>query len=516
MVTRGVAAALLAGFSVRVAVMLLGHYVRGSSSLDHDFVGMGLADRPELCTPMTCPRRFLEGAFRLDAFKSLPAAYSGGSYNGQPIPVMVLAAISKLPSPAVHVLRICWALVDIVGALALYALAKFISGSPHSEADRARDRRALKHYRAEKKALIALVSNKEDSPEKVEWGSILSAARFHDIDKAAAFARRHASAKAALDDDNGAVVDDSSSMLSAKSLPGTLCAFYVLNPITFLVWASGSFGAIANAVVLAALSLNAGEINRFSWCGAASAALAVYLEPFFAMPALALFLCRSTSLPSSRAPHLSPISFGVLFLLCFFTLLLIPVAYSLTFRETVQATMRRWTIWYASSPDLTPTVGLYWYFFTEVFPSFQRYFLLVFHVHPFVYQMPLMRTFAHRSNVAAHALVMVYSVLRPFPSLADLSMILSLILTHPLLVRRLRKMFAVAVGISISLALMPVMWHLWIYPGSANANYYYNQTLVYNFFVAMLVLEWIAAAVRREKVLKKFANVDESEKKKVA
>lgn len=40
-------------------------------------------------------------------------------------------------------------------------------------------------------------------------------------------------------------------------------------------------------------------------------------------------------------------------------------------------------------PDLTPNVGLHWYFFTEVFARFKPYYLLVFAAHPFLYALPL-------------------------------------------------------------------------------------------------------------------------------
>ena len=129
---------------------------------------------------------------------------------------------------------------------------------------------------------------------------------------------------------------------------------------------------------------------------------------------------------------------------------------------------------------------------------------LIFHAHPFIYVAPLACTFWHRPAFLAHALIAINGILRPYPSVADLSLTVTLILVHPLLLRRMRKGFPVVVGIALSLSLMPVMWYLWLYPGSANANFFYNQTLVYNFFASMMTLEFIASSVRREKDLKKY------------
>lgn len=40
-------------------------------------------------------------------------------------------------------------------------------------------------------------------------------------------------------------------------------------------------------------------------------------------------------------------------------------------------------------PDLVPTIGLWWYFFTEIFDTFRNFFLGVFQLHMVVYVVPL-------------------------------------------------------------------------------------------------------------------------------
>lgn len=39
--------------------------------------------------------------------------------------------------------------------------------------------------------------------------------------------------------------------------------------------------------------------------------------------------------------------------------------------------------------DLTPNIGLWWYFFTEMFEDFRNFFLVVFQLHLLIYVMPL-------------------------------------------------------------------------------------------------------------------------------
>lgn len=43
-------------------------------------------------------------------------------------------------------------------------------------------------------------------------------------------------------------------------------------------------------------------------------------------------------------------------------------------------------------PDLTPTVGVFWYFFTEVFDHFRLFFLWVFQLNIFIFVIPLTLT----------------------------------------------------------------------------------------------------------------------------
>ncbi len=41
------------------------------------------------------------------------------------------------------------------------------------------------------------------------------------------------------------------------------------------------------------------------------------------------------------------------------------------------------------APDLTPNIGLFWYYFTEAFMHFRPFFIFVFQYHPVIYVLPL-------------------------------------------------------------------------------------------------------------------------------
>jgi phosphatidylinositol glycan class U len=64
--------------------------------------------------------------------------------------------------------------------------------------------------------------------------------------------------------------------------------------------------------------------------------------------------------------------------------------------------------------------------------------------------------------------------------------------------------FILGTGLVVPTVLLPVMWFLWLYPGSGNANFFYNQTLVYQFFALKVVTEFLAATLRRDKHIQEF------------
>jgi len=39
--------------------------------------------------------------------------------------------------------------------------------------------------------------------------------------------------------------------------------------------------------------------------------------------------------------------------------------------------------------DLTPNLGLFWYFFIEMFDQFRSFFLVVFQIHVFIFAIPI-------------------------------------------------------------------------------------------------------------------------------
>lgn len=105
------------------------------------------------------------------------------------------------------------------------------------------------------------------------------------------------------------------------------------------------------------------------------------------------------------------------------------------------------------------------------------------------------------------------AIFKSYPSVSDATLYLALLSTHyeiipcknPIIfIISLKKtidcrqkflIFNLFVYASV---LSPIFWHLWIYAGSGNANFFYAITLVYNFAQVFLLIECVYGLLRRE------------------
>lgn len=136
--------------------------------------------------------------------------------------------------------------------------------------------------------------------------------------------------------------------------------------------------------------------------------------------------------------------------------------------------------------DLRPNVGLYWYFFQETFDAYRYVFLYVFHSLSFVFVLPITFRFKRYPLYVSFYVFGLISIWKPYPSVGDIGIFLSLFMAHPELFRYMRYN-AVTFSLLTALCfLAPVVYHLWVYWKSGNANYFFGVTLA-----SGLVQTWI-------------------------
>ncbi|KVH91882.1 GPI transamidase subunit PIG-U [Cynara cardunculus var. scolymus] len=98
-----------------------------------------------------------------------------------------------------------------------------------------------------------------------------------------------------------------------------------------------------------------------------------------------------------------------------------------------------------SVEDLSPNIGLLWYFFAEVFDFFRDFFLIVFHINILFMVLPLAIRLHHRPCFLAFVYIAISSVLKSYPSV------------------NMQFSFFLFSGYLGTLLLSPVMHNLWIW-----------------------------------------------------
>ncbi|NXY85036.1 PIGU protein, partial [Alcedo cyanopectus] len=151
-----------------------------------------------------------------------------------------------------------------------------------------------------------------------------------------------------------------------------------------------------------------------------------------------------------------------------------------------------------SVPDLTPNIGLFWYFFAEMFEHFSLFFICVFQINVFFYTIPLAIKLKEHPVFFMFVQIAIISIFKSYPTVGDISLYMAFLPVWNHLYRFLRNIFILSCVLIVCSLLFPVLWHLWIYAGSANSNFYYAITLTFNIGQILLISDYFYAFLQRE------------------
>lgn len=153
--------------------------------------------------------------------------------------------------------------------------------------------------------------------------------------------------------------------------------------------------------------------------------------------------------------------------------------------------------------DLSPNMGVLWYFFAEVFVFFRVFFLIVFNVNILFMVLPLAIRLKHRPCFLAFVYITISSMLKSYPSVGDSALYLGLL---GLFANELAAMhfsfflFCGYIGVSL---LSAVMHNLWIWRGTGNANFYFATGIAYACLQIVLVVESVSTMLKHDRMLTK-------------
>lgn len=162
-------------------------------------------------------------------------------------------------------------------------------------------------------------------------------------------------------------------------------------------------------------------------------------------------------------------------------------------------------------PDLRPNVGLYWYFFTEVFEHFRWLFIASFQINVgLLYIVPLALRLRHDPMLLAFSYLAIAAVFKSYPCIGDVGFYMSLLPLWKHLYQYTQQGFIVGCFMLFCTIFAPTVWYQWIYTRSANANFYFGVTLAFAIAQIFLLTDILFASVKHEFAVRHGINKDVS------
>ncbi|XP_012276913.1 phosphatidylinositol glycan anchor biosynthesis class U protein isoform X2 [Orussus abietinus] len=150
-------------------------------------------------------------------------------------------------------------------------------------------------------------------------------------------------------------------------------------------------------------------------------------------------------------------------------------------------------------PDLRPNIGLYWYFFTEMFEHFRWLFVASFQINVgTLYVVPLALRLRRDPLLLAFSFLAITSIFKSYPCIGDVGFYMSLLPLWKHLFRYMQQGFVIGCFILFCTVFAPTVWHQWIYSRSANANFYFGVTLAFAIAQIFLLTDVLFTSIKRE------------------
>lgn len=207
------------------------------------------------------------------------------------------------------------------------------------------------------------------------------------------------------------------------STDGLTCFRYIFNPFTIATCIGRPTSVFTNCAILYAI---AKAVEGKSLSSMLALALAAYLSLYPALLFPPIFLlCYDQS--RKRGKPASPFAFSLTHFSVFSASIawFLYVSYLLTGGswEFLSSTYGVHLL----LPDLTPNIGLWWYFFIEMFDSFREFFLGVFWLHLGGYVGGLCIRLRSQPLFIITSLLGIFAIFKPYPSISDTSLYFALL-----------------------------------------------------------------------------------------
>lgn len=153
---------------------------------------------------------------------------------------------------------------------------------------------------------------------------------------------------------------------------------------------------------------------------------------------------------------------------------------------------------------IKPNLGLWWYFFTEIFSSFRTFYLTIFNLYSFMFVLPLSIRFIIKGN-KKNILFVIWIIIgiinfgKPYPILADYSLFYSNIFLFKPYFKYLKFNPIVSYcALFVVLLQSPSFYIVWMVLSSGNANFFYAISLTLGVVQVIVLSDFIWAFLQDE------------------
>lgn len=284
---------------------------------------------------------------------------------------------------------------------------------------------------------------------------------------------------------------------------------FMLNPLAVASCVAKSTGLLNNLFIVLSL-FSAIRGNRFGVSIFTGISTYLSLYPFVLIIPFALLLAQKDAGKQKEFYITSCLQT----IICFstFLVMLMYASYSL---EGNWNFLRSTLGFVLGAPDHSPNIGIFWYFFTELFDHFKVFFLCVFQIHVCLYVFPLSCRLKEEPFFAAFISLAFISIFKSYPGYGDTTIWGPMVFLWYHSFNYMRNSFTSVVALVAAVALGPVFWHLWLFAGSANANFYFASSLILTSAQVFIVFDVLFAYLKRSFELKVGTNQLDSEGKPV-
>ncbi|XP_076809869.1 GPI-anchor transamidase component PIGU-like [Clavelina lepadiformis] len=273
-----------------------------------------------------------------------------------------------------------------------------------------------------------------------------------------------------------------------KDIPLLISLLYLFNPFTIATCVSKCTLIFSNMFL--ALFLNA-SLSGSVFSTTLFLALATYESLYPIVLLFAAALCYYKYQKTSWTIY----TCMLLTTLCFLMWLSLLFVIAYLHDESLESIVSHYSF-ILRVPDQTPNVGVFWYFFTEVFDHFQSFFLCVFQLNVIVFSIPMSIKLRSHPVCLSFILIGIVAALKSYPSLGDAGLWLSILPLWSHTFKYLRMAIVTSIMLITTAIVCPVMWNLWIGARSANANFFFASSLAYTTAQVLILTDVLLAYLK--------------------